>query len=279
MQRKRVGEILVEKGILTVKTVDRMLLVSKQRHKRIGVVLEDFGLINSEELAEVLAAQHGCRVINNFARHNFPPELLSLISAEVAMQHQIFPLKLEGNRLALAMADPAENRIVHNLAVNRGLSIIPFVATTTEIYEAICRSYLQKEVSNSETPTVLVAEDDRLVRTMLSDVLGKAGFRVVVATDGLEAYKSVLTERPQVIVTDLILPKLDGYGLFDSLQSAAELKRIPVILIQDSTHPDDEAKAFERGFFDFIAKPVRESTLVTRVKRALLFHERKYLVG
>ncbi|WP_215907844.1 response regulator [Geomesophilobacter sediminis] len=278
MQRKRVGEILVEKGILTVKTVDRMVEISKQRHKRIGVVLEDFGLINSEELAEVLATQHGCRVINNFAQHNFPPELLALISADVAMQNQIFPLKLEGNRLALAMADPAENRIVKNLAVNRGLSIIPFVATTTEIYEAICRSYLQKEITQSEAPTVLVAQEDRLVRTMLSDVLGKSGFRVVAAIDGLEAYKTVLIERPQVIVTDLFLPKLDGYGLFDSLQSVPELKRIPVILVADSMHPQDEEKAFERGFFDFITKPLRESTVISRTRRALLFYDRKYMI-
>lgn len=274
-QRKRVGEILVDKGILTEKTVDRMLLVSKQRKKRIGVILQELGLINAEELAEVLAAQHGCRVIGNFAGHTFPPELLSLITVDVAMQNHIFPLKLENDRLALAMADPAESRIVKNLAANRGLSIVPFVATQKEIYEAICRNYLQKEVSYSDDVTILVAEDDRLIRTMLCDVLTKQGYRVVSASDGLEAYKAVITERPQVIITESGLPKLDGYGLFDSIQSVADFKGIPMILIMFSEHPDDETKAFDRGFFDFIAKPVKETTLLTRVKRALLFHERK----
>jgi PleD family two-component response regulator len=276
MSRKKVGEILVEKGILTVKTVDRMLLVSKNRKKRIGVILEDFGLINAQELAEVLATQHGCRVISNFATHTFPPDLLSIVSADVAMHNQIFPLKLDGNRLALAMADPAENKIVNNIAVNRGLSIVPFVATTREIFEAICRSYWQKEITYSETPTVLVAEESRPVRTMLTDLLGKQGFRVVSAVDGLEAFRTALIERPQVIVTDQALPKLDGYGLLDSLKAVPELKRVPVILTTHSDNPDDEAKAFDRGFFDFIAKPIREATLLTRVKRALLFFERKY---
>jgi len=275
-KRKRLGEIFIDNGVLTEKTVERMLQVSKRVKKRFGALLEELELVTGEELAAALATQYGCRVASNFSGFSFSTELLSIISVDVAMQNHIFPLKLDNKRLALAMADPTETRIVKNIAANHGLTIVPFIATRKEIYSAICRHYLQKDVSKNPATTVLVVEDDKLIGTMFGDFLTRHGYRVVYAADGLEAYKAVLTERPQVVITDLFMPKLDGYGLFDALRNVPELRDIPVILISSTAQPDDEVRAFERGFFDFIEKPVKEGTLITRVKRALQFYERKY---
>jgi len=277
-KKKRLGEIFVESGVLSEKTVERMLLVSRRLNKRFGAVLEDLGLIDGDELAAALATQYACRVVSNFAGYSYSAELLSTISVDVAVQNNLFPLKLDNKRLALAMADPTETRVVRNISVNHGLSITPFIATRKEIYAAICKNYLQKEVCTSPAQTVLVVEDDKLIGTMFGDFLTRHGYRVIFAADGLEAYKAVLTEKPQVVITDLFMPKLDGYGLFDALRMVPELSAIPVILITSSMHPEDEVKAFERGFFDFIEKPVREGTLITRVKRALQVHERKYML-
>lgn len=274
--RKKLGEIFIESGVLTEKTVERMLTVSRRLSKRFGTVLEDLELVTGDELAAALAVQYGCRVASNFAGYSFSPELLATISVDVAMQNNIFPLKLDNKRLALAMADPTETRVVRNISANHGLTITPFIATRKEIYAAICRNYLQKDVTPSSAHTVLVVEDDKLIGTMFGDFLGKQGYRVIFAADGLEAYKAVLTERPNVVLTDLMMPKLDGYGLFDALRTLPEFSSIPVILITGSMRPEDEVKAFERGFFDFIEKPVKEGTLITRVKRALQFYDRKY---
>jgi PleD family two-component response regulator len=275
-KRKRLGEIFVETGILSEKTVERILVVSKRLNKRFGTVLEELELITGDELAAALATQYACRVASNFAGYAFAPELLGIISVDMAMQNNIFPLKLDNKRLALAMADPTETRIVKNLAANNGLTITPFIATRKEIYTAICKNYLNKDVASSAKNTVLVVEDDKLIGSMFGDFLSKQGYRVVFAADGLEAYRAVLTEKPQVVITDLYMPKLDGYGLFDALHSVPELRQIPVILISSPMHPDEELKAFDRGFFDFIEKPVREGTLITRVRRALQFYDRKF---
>lgn len=275
-KRKRLGEIFVENGLLTDKTVERMLAVSKRLEKRFGCVLEDFELVTGEELAQALAAQYGCRVASNFAGYSFSADVLATISVDVAMQNNIFPLKLDNKRLALAMADPTETRVVRNISANLGVTITPFIATKKEIYAAICRNYLQKEVSSAAAHTVLVVEDDKLIGNMFGDFLGKEGYRVIYAADGMEAYKAVLTEKPHVVLTDLVMPKLDGFGLFDALRTVPDFNAIPVILITGSLNPEDEVKAFERGFFDFIEKPVREATLITRVRRALQFRERKY---
>ncbi|WP_224956648.1 response regulator [Geomonas subterranea] len=275
-KRKKLGEIFIDNGLLTDKTVERMLALSKKLGKRFGTVLEDLELVSGEELAHALASQYGCRVASNFAGYSFSAQLLRTIPVDVAMQNHIFPLKLDEKRLALAMADPTDTRVVRNISSNLGLTITPFIATRKEIYAAICKNYLQKEVCSAAAHTVLVVEDDKLIGTMFADFLGREGFRVIQAADGLEAYKAVLTEKPHVVLTDLMMPKLDGFGLFDALRSVPDLSSIPVILITSSLQPEDEVKAFEKGFFDFIEKPVREETLITRVKRALQFRERTY---
>jgi PleD family two-component response regulator len=253
-----------------------MLLVSKRLNKRFGNLLEELELVDADELAAALAAQHACRVASNFSGLSFSQELLDTIPVEVAMQNYIFPLKLEHKRLALAVADPTEMRVVRNLSVEQDLSITPFVATRKEIYAAICKNYLRKEVRTSAAPTVLVVEEERRVGTMFGDFLSRSGYRVVSTSDGLEAYKAILTENPQVVITDDDMPNLHDYGFFDALRTMPELSAIPLILVGSSCNADDEAKAFERGFFDFIQKPVKEATLITRVKRALQFHQRNY---
>ncbi|MRR05713.1 MAG: response regulator [Deltaproteobacteria bacterium] len=276
VKRKLLGEVFVDKGLITTKTLERALARAKRLHKRLGSLLEEMELITGDELASALAEQYGYRVIGNFARHTYARKLLDLIPVDVAMQSMLFPLKIEDNKLALAMADPTETRIVSNIAANHGLTIIPFVATKNDINAAICRQYLGKDLSIQHEKTVLIVEDDNLLSTMWSQILTKDGYRVKVAADGMEAYKTVISEMPQVVVTEKVIPKLDAYGLFDALRNVPETRHIPIILLTRSTETEEEAKAFEKGFFDFMFKPVNEVTLKTRVKRAFQYLEREY---
>ncbi len=275
--QKKLGEIFVANGIITQKTVERVLDRAKTLNKRFGTMLEDMELITGEELAAALAIQYGCKVVNNLPGIAVQRELLTLIPVSVAMQNLIFPIKKEKNMLALAMADPTETRIVSNIAADNGLKIVPFIATKRDIHAAICKHYLGKTPTNHKDRTVLIVEDDNLILTMLSNMLGKSGYRVLTAIDGMEAYKIVIAEKPNVIITDKEMPKLDGYGLLDALKNVPETSFIPVILVTGKTmNAEEEAKAFERGFFDFIQKPVSEVTLKARVKRAFHFHDQQY---
>lgn len=275
-KRKLLGEIFVDKGLITRKTLERTLARSKRLRRRLGGLLEELELITGEELADALAEQYGYRVVSNFSHHNFSSELLELIPSDIAMQNVLFPLKIENGRLAIAMADPTETRIVSNIAANHGLTVIPFIATRKDINAAICKQYLGKDLEIRHERTVLIVEDDNLLGTMWSNILTKEGYRVKLATDGMEAYKTVIAEMPQIIVTEKSVPKLDAYGLFSALQNLPETRHIPFILITGHTETEEEARAFEKGFFDFIFKPVNEVTLKTRVKRAFQYLEREF---
>ncbi len=268
-QRKKLGEIFVANGIITTKTKERVLLRAQARTKRFGAMLEEMELITGDELAEALAIQYRCKVIRNLPDQPIQSELLKLIPVGVAMQNMIFPLKREENMLALAMADPTDTRAADNLAADNGLKIVPFVASRKDIHAAICIHYLGQQPTSPKDKTVLVVEDDKTIQAILGDILRKNGYQVTAATDGMEAFKTVIAQRPHVVLTDKEMPKLDGYGLLGALKNIPETRDIPVIMVTGKAmNAEEEAKAFEKGFFDYITKPVNDVTLVARVKRA-----------
>jgi CheY-like chemotaxis protein len=273
---ERLGEILVEKGILTAKTVERTLAVSKRHKKRFDVALEDMELVIDNEIAEAFAHQFNLKLASNFSRLAYPQELLRLITPETAMQNLIFPLKLDKDRLLLAMADPTDMTVVNNIGANTGLKIFPCVATRKEIHSAVCKHYFGKTIDGSATPTVLIVEDEAFTQSMIYELLANQGYRLITAKDGMEGFKEVIACKPHVIITDMVMPKMDGYALLEALKVIPETRFIPVILLSGSISDKEEAKVFERGFFDYIPKPISEATLVWRVKRALRFYEHRF---
>jgi CheY-like chemotaxis protein len=277
MARKQLGQIFVEHGILSSKTVERAVDRSHALNRRLGMVLEDMELITGEELAAALAIQYGCKVVKNLKSVPIPPEVLKMVPVGVAMQNLILPLGLDKGVLAMAMADPSPSTVIDNIAVDNGCKVLPFTACKRDILAGICSHYLGKDPHTPVERTVLVVEDDNLALTMFTQMMNEEGYRVVTAVDGMEAFKAVIAEQPHVIITDKELPKLDGYALFEALANVPETRFIPVILVTGTAmSPEEEARAFSKGFFDYMVKPVHPVTLKSRVKRAFLFHDRQY---
>lgn len=268
-KRKKLGEILVEKGVITTFTVDRILTLSSKAGKRFGTTLEEIGLVTGEELAQALASQYNCKIINNIANYQYHPNILKLVNVEAAVEHTVFPLKVQNNTLALAMMDPTNEKLINNLKQDIQMQIYPFIATRKEINCAIAKHYLNRAMSEKDENAILVVDDDKLILAMISNMLQNEGYKIITASDGMEAYKKIICSKPKLIITDKEMPKFNGYALLDSLKRIPETKMIPVILISGSTKPDDEAIAYEKGFFDYISKPVKEITLRAKVKRAL----------
>ena len=262
-QRRKLGEIFVEQNLLTDKMVERVIAISKSLNKRFGTVLEEMGLITGEELAYALARQYDCKMISNFSSGSFSRQVLDIIPAEAALQHLLFPLKREGDKLALAMADPTNTKVVGNIAANNNLSVIPFVATSKEINKAICKNYFGMDITEPTRKSVLLVDDDKLIIESVSRMLNKE-YLVYTAIDGMEAYKEALSKKPNVILTDKEMPKLDGYKLMSSLKNLPETKAIPIILISVTISIEEELRSLEAGFFDFIRKPINPLLLLAK---------------
>jgi CheY-like chemotaxis protein len=111
---------------------------------------------------------------------------------------------------------------------------------------------------------VLVVDDEFGISTLLKDVLEDEGHRVLLATNGQQALDKVKDERPDLIVTDFMMPVMDGAALIHALAAQPGLKDIPVIIM--SSMP--EAAVAERcsGYVSFVRKPFRIFGLLDDIK-------------
>jgi CheY-like chemotaxis protein len=116
--------------------------------------------------------------------------------------------------------------------------------------------------------TVLLAEDDRALRRYLQIVLERAGYRVIPANDGLEAMKIALTVAVDLVITDGVMPNLDGYELCRFLRSAPKLTAIPIILLSALERKKEELEGTE-AVEAFLAKPVSAEELTECVEKLL----------
>ena len=117
--------------------------------------------------------------------------------------------------------------------------------------------------------TVLLVEDEESLRHVLRDLLEREGFTVVEAADGVQALDEVDRSAPDVLVLDLNLPRLDGYGVLSHLRARPSTAKLPVIVLTAKGDEDNEVRVFETGANDFLTKPFRPRALSARL-RALL---------
>jgi CheY-like chemotaxis protein len=273
---QQLGAILVENGILSQKTVERMISVSFQQNKRFATLLEDTGLATDGELAVAFARLFNLEIASDISTGSYPPELLDLIPPECATQNYVFPLRRSGDSLELAMTDPTNLTIMSLISTRINLKVVPIVATRKEIHAAICRHYLDLEVQEPTEKTILVVDDDLLIRTVLRDILAKAGYAVLTASDGLEALQMITDKKPDVIIADKVMPNFSGFEFCVSLKQMIDTRYIPIILISGQITQNDEDQAFDLGFFDYIVKPVKDEQLLASVDRAFLSCSSRY---
>jgi len=267
--RKQLGNILVEAGVITVKTLERALERQQGSGKRLGAILEEMGVINEQELIEALAQQFGFRTVANFAPHTFLWDILGLVPEDLAVRKLIFPLKQKDGMLAVATTDPFDNDTIDFLAKKTGLKIVPVLAIRKDIMDAISKHYLGGRPLSGDKPKILVVDDSLAIATVIQTALLKEGYDVIIAHDGIEGLKMTFSDLPDLIICDSVMPRMDGYGMKTAVQGNPATASIPIILLTSKASGEDEQKALESGFIDFIPKPVQPIRVVSRVKRAL----------
>ena len=271
-KRKRFGEILIDAKVVDEHQLKRALEKQKGTGRRLGEVLEQMGVVTERDIAATLARQFGYKTVANIARASFSAELLGLFDSDTASNKMLFPLKKEGKTLFLAMVNPLDIEVIDNLSFKNGLRVIPCVTTPSEIQSAVNRHYL-KIVEQSYEPDawwrVLVVDDQALVRSAAVAALKQEGYNLLEAADGADGLKVTLKEKPHLVIADTVMPRMDGYEMFRSIQANLEIKHIPVIALSSKSTAEEEAKLLEMGYFDFIAKPINPVRLVARTRHAL----------
>ena len=114
---------------------------------------------------------------------------------------------------------------------------------------------------------ILVVEDDWLVLGMITDALRSNGYFVKQASNGLEALEMMTRYKPDLVILDVVMPRMDGYRVMTKMQESEELRNIPFIVVTCKTQVADVFRGAS-NFAGFIAKPFRLPTLFQMVKSA-----------
>lgn len=110
---------------------------------------------------------------------------------------------------------------------------------------------------------VLIADDDAQLVRALSVTLSARGYEVVTARDGREAIDAVITERPDLVLLDLGMPRLDGIGVLEGVRAWSQ---VPVLVLSGRTDSSDKVDALDAGADDYVTKPFQMDELLARLR-------------
>ncbi|MGB4682072.1 MAG: ATPase, T2SS/T4P/T4SS family [Dethiobacteria bacterium] len=134
--RKRLGDVLVEAGVITEQQLQETMTEQVATHKRIGQLLIEKRLITEEELVEVLEKQLGLPRVNLY-NYNINPEVATSIPLYLAKRHLVIPIDKQGNTLKLAMADPMNIIAIDDVEMLTGMKVEPVLASESSIAQTI----------------------------------------------------------------------------------------------------------------------------------------------
>jgi two-component system alkaline phosphatase synthesis response regulator PhoP len=118
-------------------------------------------------------------------------------------------------------------------------------------------------------PRILVADDEEDVRELVTYRLTRSGYDVIDAADGEEAFRLASEHVPDLMVLDVMMPRLDGYELTKRVRAEESLRSVPVILLTARSQETDVGRGFEVGADDYLKKPFNPDELVARVRAVL----------
>lgn len=115
--------------------------------------------------------------------------------------------------------------------------------------------------------TVLTVDDSRTMRDMLRLALDSAGFTVRQAEDGMHGLEVLQQNRPDVIVTDINMPRMDGFGFIEAVRSSDDYGAIPILVLTTESDAEKKARARKAGATGWIIKPFEPEKLVAAIRR------------
>lgn len=212
--KKRLGDMLIEAGVLSPEQLEKAL-ADKQQHLKLGDALLEKGYITEQQLIEVLEVQLGIERVSLY-RYPFDTNLFTLIPKDDAQRKLIIPLKKEGDKLYVAMNDPMDFYTIEDLRLSTGFDIRPVISTKDDIIRSVNKYYeteegfeeLKIEENNDVSAHELTDMESPIIR-LVNQLLSAASSQRAsdIHIDPQETKVLVRIRVDGVLRTERILPK------------------------------------------------------------------------
>ena len=116
---------------------------------------------------------------------------------------------------------------------------------------------------------ILLVDDAKTSIMMEQMILSRGTYDFLTAEDGLEAVEIAVRERPDLILMDIMMPKMDGLEACRQLKERNETREIPIIMVTTRGEPESVEKGFKSGCCDYVAKPINSNELLSKVRKHL----------
>jgi two-component system chemotaxis response regulator CheY len=119
----------------------------------------------------------------------------------------------------------------------------------------------------SDSKTILTVDDSRTIRDMLCMTLSEAGYRVLQAVDGVDGIERLQTETPDAIITDINMPRLDGFGFIEQVRKDPRFRATPILVLTTESDQAMKDRARQAGATGWIVKPFHPEKLTASLRR------------
>ncbi len=126
-----------------------------------------------------------------------------------------------------------------------------------------------EDMTDEHDAVILVVEDSPTQALQLELLLGGKGYDVAISRNGREALAFLKKSGASIVISDVVMPEMDGYELSQQIKADEHLRHIPILLLTTLSDPEDMLKALESGADNFVIKPYEDKSLLSRIKHIL----------
>ncbi|MBW4081634.1 GspE/PulE family protein [Paenibacillus sp. S150] len=264
IMKKRLGDLLVENGIISQEQLEEALVEQRRSKRKLGDLLITQGYITEQQLIEVLEFQLGIPHVSLF-KYQIDPAITQIIPESMAKRYQVLPFMKEGSKLMVAMADPLDYFAIEDLRMSTGFRIEPAISSRDELTRAIARHYGMRDSMSQmmvELPTQeeieeteITDEDSPIVRLVNQMIQQAVSLRASdIHVDPGENNLSIRYRIDGTLRTERIIPKqMQGF-------ITARLKIMAKLNIAERRLPQDGRIKMQ---FDYKMVDIRVSSLPT----------------
>jgi CheY-like chemotaxis protein len=201
-----------------------------------------------------------------------------LVPEQLARRHLAVPLQVDNRTLTYATCRPFNVDAARDLEYTSGRHAKALVATRSGVLETLERWYSKAGDASPEPahadvkrpqPTdrvrILLADDEPITRMLARILLEREKFQVFEAENGFKAIEVATRERPDLLLIDLNMPELDGYGAIRRIRQDPSLAYVPIVVVTAEDDPGVERRVLDLGADDYLIKPFEPAVLLARV--------------